>query len=66
MARWNVEQMAEVWYQTEVEADTLEQAIALTQEPGYNYWKRLDPIKCLDVFWSENLDTGELFRDGSR
>lgn len=58
MAKWNIEQMAEVYYYTEVEADTFEEAIALTQLPTFNYWKRGD-FNYTDRFFGTNLDTGE-------
>lgn len=61
MPKFTITQKAELFYLTEVEADDFEAAIAKTQEPGYNYWTRQEPIYYLPVFTGRNHETLEKF-----
>lgn len=61
MAIWTVEQKAEVWYQTQVEADTLEQALLKADESG-DWWRNEKyDTEFTDNYWLENQDTEEQF-----
>lgn len=62
MAQWNIEQKAEVWYTTTVEADTFEEAINKAEDKGD--WYRVDDALGVDFteeYWGENTETGEQF-----
>lgn len=54
MAKWNIEQKTEVWYRTEVEADTFEEAIANANDAGD--WYRNDDSNWLNEYWGENTE----------
>lgn len=53
MAKYIVEQMATVWYQVEVEADTKEQALDLGQDKlnQGEGWQNQDSFEFQDEFW---------------
>jgi hypothetical protein len=61
MARWIVEQKVEKWVQTEIHADTLKEAITLSQQDGV-VWENTDFEEYVDYYFVENMDTGESFR----
>lgn len=55
MATYKVQQMAEIWYQTEVEANSVEEAIDKAQESGD--WEQLwDTTEFCDKFYTLNED----------
>lgn len=64
MATWQVEQKVEVWYQTEVVADTLEQAIELANDSGD--WVRLDDTEWTDDYYAKNTDTEDEYTLNNR
>jgi hypothetical protein len=55
MATYKVQQMAEIWYQTEVEADSVEEAIDKAQESG-DWEQLLDTTEFTDNFYTLNED----------
>lgn len=59
MATWTVEQKVEVWYQTEVEAETLEEAIKLSGDS--DDWNRGDHTEWTDEYWVMNEDSTEQY-----
>ena len=59
MAKWQIEQKTEVWYQTIVEADTFEEAILKADETGD--WERGEYTEFTDNYWGMNLDTEEQY-----
>ncbi len=64
MATWTVEQKVEVWYQTTVEAETLEEAIKVSGDS--DDWSRRDYTEWTDEYWVMNEDSTEqyTFRNG--
>jgi len=55
MATYKVQQMAEIWYETEVEADSPDEAIDKAQESGD--WEQLyDTTEFQDKFYYLDLD----------
>jgi len=58
MATYKVQQMAEIWYQTEVEADSVEEAIRKTWENDViDGWEQLpDTTEFHDKFYTLNED----------
>ena len=52
MAVFKVQQKATVWYQTDIEADTIEEAINIANGGDYLDWDRLDETQeWEDEFW---------------
>lgn len=60
MATWTVEQKQEVWYQTSVEADTLEEAIEAADASG-DWAIQLSTQEVCDEYWVMNEDTTEQY-----
>lgn len=60
MSLWTVQQKVELWRETTIEADSLEQALDSAQNSSTN-WEllTLDWVEC-DEYWIEN-QTGESF-----
>ena len=64
MATWRIEQKAEVWYLTEVEAETFEEAIKLSQSSSDWKQEEYDPLFS-DHFLGYNFETDEEFESGA-
>jgi hypothetical protein len=58
MATWTVEQKHEVWYQTVVEAETIEEAIKIADESS-DWNIQQATAEFTDDYWAMNEDTGE-------
>ncbi len=61
MATFQVEQMQEVWFRVEVEADSLSEAIELAQQKfaDGDGVENQDSAEWTDDFWAMNEDTGD-------
>lgn len=62
MAIWNIEQKAEVWYSTSVEADTFDEAVMKAEEE--ESWYLVDDalgIEFTGKYWAQNTETRQEF-----
>jgi len=59
MAKFQVEQKVSVWYYTEVEAETWEQAVALADEK--DDWQQGYEIDWQNEHWVSNIDTAQVW-----
>ena len=61
MATYQVEQMQEVWFRVEVEADSLSEAIELAQQKlaDDEGFQNEESAVWTDDFWALNEDTGD-------
>jgi len=55
MTTYKVQQMAEIWYETEVEADSVDEAIDKAQASG-DWEQLLDTTEFQDKFYTLNED----------
>jgi hypothetical protein len=60
MAKFTISQMTEVWFSTEIEADSFEDAIAAIQYPANPKWER-DFEERVGIFMGFNQETEEQF-----
>ena len=61
MAKWIIEQRADVWYRTEVEAETFEEAIEQSQKPSADWSLRTEYTEWQDDFWGMNEETEKTY-----
>jgi hypothetical protein len=67
MAKYRVQQKATIWYETNIEADTPEEAVRKIQEDStldLDWWQVIDTTEFQATFWLQDEDENETNIDG--
>jgi hypothetical protein len=64
MAKFQVEQKVEIWYHTQVEAETMDEAIELADQQ--DNWESSLERNWTEEYFVENKDTKEIWSDNGQ